>query len=107
MALEEVSERVAELDRLRAQELCVLAPAREPAFWRAFFVAGGRVTARTIPRGAGGRFEVENGLVAAASAEPSLASEDAADLLVVAGYLRRPPPELRVVGLRAAEIAAA
>ena len=37
----------------------------------------------------------------------SVSPEDAADLLVVAGYLRRPPPELRVVGLRVAEIAAA
>jgi DNA polymerase III epsilon subunit family exonuclease len=106
-ALEEVAARVAELDRLRGVELCVLAPAREPAFWRAFFVAGGRVIARTIPRGAAGRLEIENGLAAAASVEPSLATEDATDLLVVAGYLRRPPPELRVVGLRAAEIAAA
>ena len=105
-ALEEVAARVAELDRLRSEEVCVLAPAREPAFWRAFLVAGGRVTARTIPRGGAGRLEIEAGL-AASAAEPSLAPEDAADLLVVAGYLRRPPPELRVVGLRVAEIAAA
>jgi DNA polymerase III epsilon subunit family exonuclease len=106
-ALEEVAARVDELDRLRTEELCVLAPAREPAFWRAFFVAAGRVTARTIPRGPAGRLEIEAGLAASASVEPSLAAEDAADLLVVAGYLRRPPPELRVVALRAAEIAAA
>ena len=105
-ALEEVAARVAELDRLRSEEVCVLAPAREPAFWRAFLVSGGRVTARTIPRGGAGRLEIEAGL-AASAAEPSLAPEDAADLLVVAGYLRRPPPELRVVGLRVAEIAAA
>ena len=106
-ALDEVAARVAELDRLRAQELCVLAPAREPAFWRAFFVARGRVTARSVPRGAAGRLEIEAGLAAAANGELSLAPEDAADLLVVAGFLRRPPPELRIVGLRAAEILAA
>ena len=106
-ALDEVAARVAELDRLRAQELCVLAPAREPAFWRAFFVARGRVTARSVPRGAAGRLEIEAGLAAAANGEQSLAPEDAADLLVVAGFLRRPPPELRIVGLRAAEILAA
>ena len=106
-ALEEVAERVAELERLRSEELCVLAPAREPAFRRAFFVAGGRVTARTIPHGPAGRLEIEVGLAAAAAAETSLAAEDAADLLVVAGYLRKPPPELRVVGLGVAEIAAA
>ena len=106
-ALDEVAARVDELDRLRAQELCVLAPAREPAFWRAFFVARGRVTARSVPRGAAGRLEIEAGLAAAANGDLSLAPEDAADLLVVAGFLRRPPPELRIVGLRAAEILAA
>jgi DNA polymerase III epsilon subunit family exonuclease len=106
-ALDEVAARVAELDRLRAQELCVLVPAREPAFWRAFFVARGRVTARSVPRGAAGRLEIEAGLAGAANGELSLAPEDAADLLVVAGYLRRPPPELRIVGLRVAEILAA
>ena len=106
-ALDEVAARVAELDRLRAQEVCVLAPAREPAFWRAFFVARGRVTARSVPRGAAGRLEIEAGLAAAANGDLSLAPEDAADLLVVAGFLRRPPPELRIVGLRSAEILAA
>jgi DNA polymerase III epsilon subunit family exonuclease len=106
-ALDEVAARVAEFDRLRAQELCVLAPAREPAFWRAFFVARGRVTVRSVPRGAAGRLEIEAGLAAAANGEQTLAPEGAADLLVVAGYLRRPPPELRIVGLRATEILAA
>ena len=106
-ALDEVAERVDELDRLRTQELCVLAPAREQAFWRAFFVAQGRVTARSVPRGAAGRLEIEAGLAAAANGDLSLAPEDAADLLVVAGFLRRPPPELRIVGLHAAEILAA
>ena len=106
-ALEEAAARVAELERLRSEEVCLLAPAREPAFWRAFFVLGGRVTARTIPRGAAGRLEIDAGLAASGGAELSLAPEDAADLLVVAGYLRKPPPELRIVGLRAAEIAAA
>ena len=65
------------------------------------------MTARTIPRGAAGRLEIDAGLAASGGAELSLAPEDAADLLVVAGYLRKPPPELRIVGLRAAEIAAA
>ncbi len=106
-ALEEVAARVAELDRLRAEELCILVPAREPDFWRAFFVVAGRVTARTIPRGAAGRLEIDAGLAASTSSEPSFAPEDAADLLVIAGYLRRPPPELRVIGLDAAEILAA
>jgi DNA polymerase III epsilon subunit family exonuclease len=106
-ALEAVVERVAELDRLRAEEVCVLAPAREPGFWRAFVVSGGRVAARTIPRGAAGRLEIQSVLASAVHEEPSLAPEDAADLLVVSGFLRRPPPELRIVPLRLAEIQAA
>ncbi|MET0561055.1 MAG: exonuclease domain-containing protein [Gaiellaceae bacterium] len=106
-ALEEVAGRVQELERMRAAELCVLAPAREPSFRRAFVVAGGRVAARTIPRGAAGRLELETALAAASSVQPSLAPEDAAELLVVSGVVRRPPPEVRVVGLRLAEILAA
>jgi DNA polymerase III subunit epsilon len=106
-ALKDVAERVAELDRLRAEEHCVLAPAREPAFWRAFIAARGRVSARTIPRGAAGRLELEAALAAASRADVSFAAEDAADLLVVAGFLRRPPPELRIVRLDVAEILAA
>jgi hypothetical protein len=39
--------------------------------------------------------------------EVSLAPEDAAGLLVVAGFLRRPPPELRIVSLDVREILAA
>jgi excinuclease UvrABC nuclease subunit len=106
-ALEAVVERVDELDRLRAEELCLLAPARAPGFWRAFVVAGGRVRARTIPRGAAGRLEVQACLAAAHTAEPSLEPEDAADLLVVSGFLRKPPPELRIVPLRLTDIQAA
>jgi DNA polymerase III subunit epsilon len=106
-ALEAVVARVEELDRLRSEELCVLAPARESGFWRAFVVAGGCVSARTIPRGAAGRLEIQASLAAASAAETSLAPEDGADLLVVAGFVRRPPPELRVVPLRLAEIQAA
>jgi DNA polymerase III epsilon subunit family exonuclease len=106
-ALEAVVARVEELDRLRSEELCLLAPAREPGFWRAFVVAGGRVTARTIPRGPAGQLEIQAGLAAATAAGPSLAAEDAADLLVVSGFVRKPPPELRIVPLRLAEIQAA
>ena len=84
---------------------CSRLPASRPSGGRSSSPEGGS-RARTIPRGAAGRLEIEAGL-AASDAEPSLSPEDAADLLVVAGYLRRPPPELRVVGLRVAEIAAA
>ena len=106
-ALEDVVERVGELDRLRRSRVCVLAPAREPGFRRALFVAGGRVSARTLPSGGAGRLEVEAGLAELALAEPSLTPEDADDLLVVSGFLRRPGPELRIVSLDAADILAA
>ncbi len=86
----------------------MLAPARRPGFRRAFFVAGGRVTAvRTVAEGPAGRLEVEAGLAESAGAEPSFAPEHADELLVVAGFLRRPGPELRIVSLDAREILAA
>jgi hypothetical protein len=50
---------------------------------------------------------VEAGLAVAGRAEHSFAPEHADELLVVAGFLRRPPPELRVASLDAAEILAA
>jgi hypothetical protein len=107
-ALEEAASRIAELERLRRASLCVLVPARERGFRRAFFVSGGRVSAvRTIPEGPAGRLEVEAGLAAAICAEPSYDPEDADELLVISGFLRRPGPELRVVSLDAAEILAA
>jgi hypothetical protein len=107
-ALEEVVERIAELERLRASRLCLLAPALEPGLRRAFFVAGGRVAvARTLSPGVAGRLEVDAGLAEAALSEPSFAPEDADELLVVSGFVRRPGPELRIVSLDAAEILAA
>ena len=53
-ALEQVVATIGEMTRLRSLRVCVLAPAREPGFLRAFFVAGGRIAAtRTLPRGGG------------------------------------------------------
>ncbi len=106
-ALDDVSERVAELDRLRTLELCILAPAREPGFWRAFVVARGRVAQRCVPRGAAGRLEIEAALAEASHGDLSLAPEDAANLLVVATAMRKPSPEVRIVSLDVAEILAA
>jgi DNA polymerase III subunit epsilon len=107
-ALEDAVARFAELDRLRGMSICVLAPAREPGFRRAFFIAGGRLAAvRTVPTGAAGRLEVESGTAEAVLAEPSFAPDHADQLLVVSGFLRRPGPELRVVSLDTTEILAA
>jgi DNA polymerase-3 subunit epsilon len=107
-ALEDVVTRIAELDRLRATRVCLLAPALEPGFRRGFFVSGGKIAAvRTLPAGAVGTLELEAGLAEASLAAPSFAPEDADELLVVAGFLRRPGPELRIMPLDSARILAA
>jgi DNA polymerase-3 subunit epsilon len=96
-AVEAVAADLETLNRLRALELCITAPAREPGFERVFFISQGRVAAmRTAPKG-GGRIELAAGLAAARRGEVSSSSEDTDELLVVAQFLRRPPPELRVL----------
>jgi DNA polymerase-3 subunit epsilon len=107
-ALEAVVERLAALERLRATRVCLLAPALEPGFVRAFFVAAGRVAAvRSLPVDRPAGLEIEAGLRLARTAEPSYEAEAADELLVLGAFLRRPPPELAVVPLDAAAIAAA
>jgi DNA polymerase III epsilon subunit family exonuclease len=107
-ALEEVAAALAELDRLRALEVCLLVPALEPGFRRAVFVSGGRVVdARTLLPGGAGQVEVEAGLAAARRAAPSVGPEDADELLLVGSFLRRPPPELTIVPLDREQILAA
>jgi DNA polymerase III subunit epsilon len=107
-ALEQVVRDLVELERLRAAELCVLAPAADERLLRAFFVAAGRLAdVRTLPRGGGAIIEIEAGIRAARAATRTLAPEDADELLLVGAFLRRPPPELTVLPLDAARIAAA
>jgi DNA polymerase III epsilon subunit family exonuclease len=107
-ALESVIGALAELERLRSLELCIVVPALEPGFRRAVFVAGGRVASvRSLPSGGGLLAEIRSGIAEARAARPSLAPEDADDLLLVGSLLRRPPPELRAVRLDEAAIAAA
>jgi DNA polymerase-3 subunit epsilon len=101
-ALEGVVRTLRRLERLRRTDVCLLAPAAEPGFVTAVFVAAGRVAARRLlPRGPGARVEVDAGLAAARAAEPSLAMEDADELQLIGTFLRRPPPELRVAPLDA------
>jgi DNA polymerase-3 subunit epsilon len=103
-ALEHVIARLAELQPLRAAEICLVVPAVEEGWRRAFFVAHGRVAAvRALPRGPGAALELEAGVAEARAATASLAPEDADELLLVGSFLRRPPPELTV--LRFEEIA--
>ena len=107
-ALEQVVAALAELERLRALEVCLLVPAPEEGFRRAYFVSGGRVVAsRTLLPGGAGRLEAEAGLAAARLAAPALGPEDTDELLLVGSFLRKPPPELRVLPLDADRILAA
>jgi DNA polymerase-3 subunit epsilon len=106
-ALERVCRELERLDRVRQLACCVLVPATEPAYVRAFFVAGGRVAAeRTLPPGGGAALEIEVGLAAAnGHVQPSNrllqgdSELDLDELLLVDSFLRRPPPELRVTPL--------
>ncbi len=107
-ALEDVVRELAALERLRAAEVCFLAPASEAGFRRALFLARGRVAAvRTLPPGAGAALEVRVGIAAARAAEPSREPEDAEVLLLLGSFLRRPPPELVVLPIGEREILAA
>jgi DNA polymerase III epsilon subunit family exonuclease len=102
-ALEQLVRHLARLDRLRRTRCCLLVPAAEPGFARAFFVADGRVAdQRNLPPGGGARLEVEAGLAATdLVARSHLPAEELDALLLVGTFLRRPPPELRVAPLEA------
>jgi DNA polymerase-3 subunit epsilon len=114
-SLEQVVERLRRLARLRRLELCLIAPAIEPGWRKAFFVCGGDVCAvRLVPSGAGAgaeaRLEIEAGLehcrAARASAEDTLTPEQAEDLVLLDGFVRNPSPELAVLPLDAEQIMA-
>jgi DNA polymerase-3 subunit epsilon len=94
--LERVCRELERLERVRSLGCCVLVPAGEPGYVRAFFVAGGRVAAeRTLPSGGGAALEVEAGL--AAARRPGELDLD--EVLLVDSFLRKPPPELRIAPL--------
>jgi len=101
-ALERVIDRLRRLAELRQLEACLIAPAAEPGWRKAFFVAGGEVRAvRSLPPGAGARLELAAGAAAcspSAEREP-LTPEQAEELLLLDGFIRRPPPELSVLPL--------
>ena len=99
-ALEQVLGGIDELAGLRSLEACLVVPALEPGMVRAIFVAGAVVARRTVPRGGGGYHEVEAGLAEARRARPAeLDATTADELLLIASFLRRPAPELRVTAL--------
>ncbi len=109
-ALEHVVDRLRRLETLGRRGLCLLAPAVDPGWHRAFFVSGGAVRAvRSLPPGGGARLEIEAGLALCSRAQQGtepLTPEEAEDLLLIDGFVRRPPPELAVLPLDADRIAA-
>jgi DNA polymerase III subunit epsilon len=110
-ALEQVLERLRRLERLRGLELCLIAPAIEPGWRKAFFVCGGGVRAvRSLPPGAGARLEIEAGLALCRGAREgggeALTPNLTEDLLLLDSFVRRPPPELAVLPLDGARITA-
>ena len=108
-ALEHVIERLRRLDRLRRLELCVVAPALEPGWHKAFFVCGGGVCAvHSLPAQAGTRPQVAAALAACRAAREQagqpLTPAQAEDLLLLDGFVRHPTPELAVLPLDAERI---
>jgi DNA polymerase III subunit epsilon len=110
-ALERVVVELRRVERLRRTSCCVIVPAAEPGFARAFFAAGGRIAAvRTIPAGPAAQLEIEAGLAAArrAAADGPCDDPDRLDeLIVIDAFMRRPPPELRVAPLDREHVLAA
>jgi DNA polymerase III epsilon subunit family exonuclease len=110
-ALEQIVERLRRLERLRRRELCLIAPAVDQGWQKAFFVSGGMVCAvRTLPPGGGASVEIRTALALCRAARKpeadALTPEQAEDLLLVDGFVCRPPAELTVLPLEADRIAA-
>jgi DNA polymerase III subunit epsilon len=110
-ALEHVLSRLGRLEELRTIERCLLAPGLQPGWTKAFFVCGGGICAvRSLPPGGGARLEIDAGLTVCRAARTapagSLTPEQAEDLLLLDGFVRRPPPELVVLALQRERILA-
>src|SRR3954453_10947738 len=97
-ALEEVAQQLVRMRRLRGMCVCVVVPGQQEGTRKAFWVAKGQVVDARPFAGTHG-LEWQAGLAAVARAEPTLSPEAADDLLAVASFIRRPPPELEVIPL--------
>src|SRR5262249_54472060 len=102
--LEDVVERLRALGVQRELRACLLVPARRPGFLLAVLVCDGRIAAtRTVPVGGGAALEIDAAL---AAIDPAGPPGDGA-FGIVCTFVRRPPPELRVVPLERTAILAA
>ncbi len=92
-ALEDTLRQLRKLETLRARELCLVVPGIEAGSLRAFFLSGGRLSTRLLD---GNQLaEVAEGIAAAPQAPPASVDE----LLTLATFVRRPPPELTILPL--------
>jgi DNA polymerase III subunit epsilon len=103
-ALEGLVDRLRRLEELRTLERCLVAPGLQPGWRKAFFVCAGEIAAvRSVPPGLGARLEITAALslceTARKNAAGPLTPEQAEDLLLLEGFVRRPPPELAVLPL--------
>jgi hypothetical protein len=84
-------------------DTCLIAPAVDPGWRKAFFVRAGAVCAvRSLPPGPGARLEINAGLTIARHiprTRQPLTGEQAEDMLLLGGFIHRPPPELTVIPL--------
>ena len=76
----------------------------QPGWRKAYFVCGGGISAvRSVPPGAGARLEITAALTLCGAARKNAAGpltpDQAEDLLLLEGFVRRPPPELAVLPL--------
>ena len=107
-ALERVCRELDRLARMRRARCCLVVPALEPGFARAYFVTGGRIASvRTLPPGDGAHLEIEAGLAACRHVPVTVTLTCLEELMVIESFLRKPPPELVICPLDKERILAA
>jgi DNA polymerase-3 subunit epsilon len=111
-ALEQAVSSLDELHRLRELRACIVVPAREAGYLRAYAIVGGRIAAsRKLPCGVDARHEAAALIADAVARVPEAAPQADAvqvdELVLVSSFLKRPPPELRVVALEPSALAMA
>jgi DNA polymerase III epsilon subunit family exonuclease len=97
-ALEDVAREIRRMQQLRTLTVCIVVPGEREGSRRSFWIAKGQVV-DTRPFAGTHGLEWQAGLAAVARAEPTLAPDAADDLLTIASFLRRPPPELELIRL--------
>jgi DNA polymerase III epsilon subunit family exonuclease len=94
-SLERVIEELREVDRLRTLDICVLAPGRKPGSRVAYVARGGKLTVHPLSPGGEPGAALRTGERAGLAAHLDVDHLD--ELLVLASFLRAPPPELEVL----------